>query len=117
PELLDGGGESDGLAPGRGVVVDGYGRYQVPAPATSFTLAPQGYSHAEAATLTTAGLTAWRALFADDAVKPGDTVLVQGSGGVSVFALQFAKLAGAQVIATSSSDEKLARLEALGADQ
>jgi len=50
-------------------------------------------------------------------VKPGDTVLVQGSGGVSVFALQFAKAAGCQVIATSSSDEKLERLKALGADQ
>lgn len=52
----------------------------------------------------------------DDALKPGDVVLVQGSGGVSVFALQFAKLAGATVIATSSSDEKLERYRALGAD-
>jgi NADPH:quinone reductase-like Zn-dependent oxidoreductase len=50
-------------------------------------------------------------------VKPGDTVLIQGSGGVSVFALQFAKAAGCHVIATSSSDEKLERLSALGADQ
>ena len=50
-------------------------------------------------------------------VKPGDTVLVQGSGGVSVFALQFAKAAGCHVIATSSSDAKLERLTALGADQ
>jgi NADPH:quinone reductase-like Zn-dependent oxidoreductase len=50
-------------------------------------------------------------------VKPGDTVLVQGSGGVSVFALQFAKAAGCRVIATSSSDEKLERLQQLGADE
>ena len=107
---------SEGFAAVPGDGVDGYAREQVTAPATSFTHAPKGYSHAEAATLTTAGLTAWRALFADDALKPGDTVLVQGSGGVSIFALQFAKLAGAQVIATSSSDEKLARLKALGAD-
>ena len=54
------------------------------------------------ATLTTAGLTAWRSLMSDDHLKPGDTVLVQGTGGVSIFALQFAKLAGATVIATSS---------------
>ena len=68
------------------------------------------------ATLTCAGLTAWRALFVDYALKPGDTVLVQGTGGVSIFALQFARAAGATVIATSSSDEKLQRVEAMGAD-
>lgn len=116
PNWLDGEAEDEGFAAVPGDGVDGYAREQVTAPATSFTHAPKGYSHAEAATLTTAGVTAWRALFADDALKPGDTVLVQGSGGVSIFALQFAKLAGAQVIATSSSDEKLARLKALGAD-
>ena len=86
------------------------------APTHWFTRAPQGYSHAEAATLTCAGLTAWRALFVDYALKPGDTVLVQGTGGVSIFALQFAKAAGATVIATSSSDEKLQRVKAMGAD-
>jgi NADPH:quinone reductase-like Zn-dependent oxidoreductase len=53
----------------------------------------------------------------DGPLKPGETVLIQGTGGVSVFALQFAKVAGATVIATSSSDEKLARLETLGADR
>jgi len=84
--------------------------------AIGFTHAPKGYSHAEAATLTCAGLTAWRALMVDGPLKPGETVLIQGTGGVSVFALQFAKVAGATVIATSSSDEKLARLETLGAD-
>lgn len=116
PNWLDGEAQEEGFGAVPGDGVDGYAREQVTAPATSFTHAPKGYSHAEAATLTTAALTAWRALFADDALKPGDTVLVQGSGGVSIFALQFAKLAGATVIATSSSDEKLARLEALGAD-
>ena len=100
--------------PGDGI--DGYAREHVTARACAFTLAPQGYSHAEAATLTTAGLTAWRALMVDGALQPGDTVLVQGTGGVSIFALQFAKLAGARVIATSSSDAKLERLEAMGAD-
>ncbi|MDY7219221.1 NAD(P)-dependent alcohol dehydrogenase [Denitrificimonas sp. JX-1] len=116
PNWLAGDSQEEGFGSVPGDGIDGYARELVTAPATSFTLAPKGYSHAEAATLTTAGLTAWRALFYDRSLKPGDAVLVQGSGGVSVFALQFAKLAGAKVIATSSSDEKLARLEALGAD-
>ena len=100
--------------PGDGV--DGYAREAVTGPATSFTLAPKGFSHAEAATLTTAGLTAWRALIVEGGLKAGDTVLVLGTGGVSIAALQFAKLMGATVIATSSSDEKLMRARALGAD-
>ncbi|MBV1829179.1 NAD(P)-dependent alcohol dehydrogenase [Komagataeibacter sp. AV436] len=116
PTWLGGAPEVIGFASVPGDGVDGYAREDVTAPATSFTHAPRGWSHAEAATLTTAGLTAWRALFVDDAVKPGDTVLVQGTGGVSIFALQFAKMAGATVIATSSSDAKLERLRALGAD-
>ena len=95
---------------------DGYAREEVVAPATSFTKAPAGYTHAEAATLTCAALTAWRGLFVEASLQPGETVLVQGSGGVSVFALQFAKAAGATVIATSSSDAKLEKLRALGAD-
>lgn len=116
PDWLDGEPLVEGFATVPGDGIDGYAREVVTARATSLTRAPKGYSHAEASTLTTAGLTAWRALMADDALKPGDTVLVQGTGGVSIFALQFAKLAGATVIATSSSDEKLERLKALGAD-
>ncbi|WP_449431071.1 zinc-dependent alcohol dehydrogenase family protein [Pseudomonas putida] len=116
PDWLDGQAQIEGFASVPGDGIDGYAREQVTARATSFTLAPKGFSHAEAATLTTAGLTAWRALMSDDHLKPGDTVLVQGTGGVSIFALQFAKLAGARVIATSSSDAKLERLKALGAD-
>ena len=77
---------------------------------------PDHLSFAEAATLPCAGLTAWRALFDEARIRPGDTVLVQGTGGVSIFALQFAKLAGASVVVTSSSDEKLERAKALGAD-
>lgn len=69
----------------------------------------------EAATLPCAAVTAWHALVTQGAVRPGDAVLVQGTGGVSLFALQFARLAGARVIATSSSDEKLQRALALGA--
>jgi NADPH:quinone reductase-like Zn-dependent oxidoreductase len=71
----------------------------------------------EAATLPCAGLTAWRAVAVEAPVGPDQTVLVQGTGGVSIFALQFAKARGAKVIATSSSDEKLARARKLGADQ
>jgi NADPH:quinone reductase-like Zn-dependent oxidoreductase len=76
---------------------------------------PSHLSFEEAATLPCAGVTAWHALITEGAVKPGDTVLTLGSGGVSIFALQFAKLAGARVISTSSSDEKLACLARLGA--
>ncbi|MFF7065361.1 zinc-binding dehydrogenase [Pseudomonas sp. NPDC008258] len=116
PDWLGGQANVEGFARVPGDGIDGYAREQVTARATAFTLAPKSFSHAEAATLTTAGLTAWRALMSDDHLKPGDTVLVQGTGGVSIFALQFAKLAGATVIATSSSDAKLERLKALGAD-
>lgn len=100
--------------PGDGV--DGYARERVVRPATWFTLAPSGYSHEEAATLTTAGLTAWRALVVDGNLKAGDTVLTLGTGGVSIFALQFAKAMGARVISTSSSDAKIEKLKELGAD-
>ncbi|MEC9481835.1 MAG: NAD(P)-dependent alcohol dehydrogenase, partial [Halomonas sp.] len=100
--------------PGDGI--DGYAREQVVSPATWFTHAPKGYSHAEAATLTTAGLTAWRALVVDGQLKAGDTVLALGTGGVSIFALQIARMMGARVIATSSSDEKIERLKELGAE-
>lgn len=99
--------------PGDGV--DGYAREVVVRPSSWFTRAPAGYTHAEAATLTTAGVTAWRALVSDGALKPGDTVLVLGTGGVSIFALQIARSMGATVIATSSSDVKLERLRAMGA--
>ena len=99
--------------PGDGL--DGYAREVVVTPATWFTKAPQGFTHAEAATLTTAGLTAWRALVVEGGIKAGDTVLVMGTGGVSIFALQMAKMMGARIIATSSSDKKLERLKALGA--
>lgn len=77
---------------------------------------PPHLSFEEGATLPCAGLTAWYALCGDGPCMPGMTVLVQGGGGVSVFALQFAKLFGARVIATSSSDERCQRLQQLGAD-
>lgn len=100
--------------PGDGI--DGFATQYAVRPVSAFTRAPRGWSHAEAATITTAGLTAWRALIGDGQLKPGAKVLVMGSGGVSIAALQIAKMAGASVVATSSSDEKLERLRALGAD-
>lgn len=75
---------------------------------------PEHLSFEEAATLPCAAVTAWNALVSGN-LQAGDTVLVQGTGGVSLFALQFARLMGARVIATSSSDEKLARVKAMGA--
>ncbi|WP_316189627.1 NAD(P)-dependent alcohol dehydrogenase [Bradyrhizobium sp. SZCCHNS1054] len=74
---------------------------------------PESLSFEEAATLPGAAVTAWVAV---GHVRPGETVLVQGTGGVSLFALLFAKSAGARVIATTSSDEKAERLKVLGAD-
>ena len=76
---------------------------------------PAHLSYEQAATLPCAAVTAWNALFGLNKLIPGETVLVLGTGGVSIFALQFAHMAGARVIATSSSDEKLARAQALGA--
>ncbi len=100
--------------PGDGV--DGYACEVAVRAATAFTHAPKRYSHQQAATLTTAGATAWRALVENGGLKAGDSVLVMGTGGVSIFALQIAKAMGATVIATSSSDEKLERARQLGAD-
>jgi NADPH:quinone reductase-like Zn-dependent oxidoreductase len=93
--------------------VDGFAAEYVAMPADAFTRLPRGWSLAEAATLPCAALTAWRALMVEARIKPGDVVLTQGTGGVSIFALQLAKAAGATVIATSSSPEKLARLKDL----
>lgn len=97
--------------------VDGFAARTVTMPSAAFSRMPTNLDFEQAATLTCAGLTAWRALMVETHLRPGDWVLVQGSGGVSLFALQFAKMMGCRVIATSSSDEKLQRLESLGADQ
>ena len=76
---------------------------------------PEHLSYAQAATLPCAAVTAWNALYGARPLQPGQTVLILGTGGVSIFGLQFARAAGAQVIATSSSDEKLKRVRAMGA--
>jgi NADPH:quinone reductase-like Zn-dependent oxidoreductase len=101
--------------PGDGI--DGYARDCVVAPEAAFTHAPEGYTHAEAATLTTAAVTAWRAVVVNGRLQTNDTVLVLGTGGVAIFALQFAKALGATVIVISSDDSKLERARALGANQ
>ncbi len=78
---------------------------------------PTGWSYAQASTLPCAALTAWHALVSKGRLRAGETVLVLGTGGVSLFALQIAKMHGARVILTSSSDEKLARAREMGADE
>jgi NADPH:quinone reductase-like Zn-dependent oxidoreductase len=85
-------------------------------PAHALVKTPEHLSDVEAAALPCAGLTAWSAVVKLGGVKPGQTVLTQGTGGVALFALQFAKMCGARVIATSSSDAKIERLKSLGAD-
>lgn len=97
-------------APLAGVLQD-----YVAVPAEDAIATPEGLTDAEAATLPIAALTAWSTL-REGGLKSGDTVLVQGTGGVALFGLQFAKAAGARVVILSSSDEKLARAAALGAD-
>jgi NADPH:quinone reductase-like Zn-dependent oxidoreductase len=116
PNWPDGQPVDGGFAGVPGDGADGFACELFRGPVSAFTRAPAGWSPAESASLTCAGLTAWRALVTEGQVKPGDTVLVQGSGGVSIYALQVAKAAGATVIATSSSDAKLERLKAMGAD-
>ncbi len=76
---------------------------------------PEHLSYQQAATLPCAAVTAWNALYGLHPLQPGQTVLILGTGGVSIFALQFARAAGARVIATSSSDDKLERVRAMGA--
>jgi NADPH:quinone reductase-like Zn-dependent oxidoreductase len=84
-------------------------------PATGLVRTPEHLSDLEAATLPCAALTAWSAVITQGRVGPGDIVLTQGTGGVSLFALQFARLAGARVLATSSAPDRLQRLRELGA--
>jgi NADPH:quinone reductase-like Zn-dependent oxidoreductase len=99
-----------------GSPLDGMASELVALPEAGVVPIPDHLSYEQAACLPCAGVTAWHALFrAGRPVKAGDTVLVLGTGGVSMSALQLARAAGARVIATSSSDEKLARAQALGA--
>lgn len=118
PDWLDGASPADARrrSPGEGEldgVLREYGAFDEDA----LVRAPEHLSYEEAATLPCAAVTAWNALVCVGSLKAGDTVLTLGTGGVSVFALQFAKMHGARVVATSSSDEKLERVRELGADE
>ena len=99
-----------------GVDTDGVLQEKMLISAEAVTKFPDHLSFEEAATLPCAALTAWTAMSVEAPVKNGDTMLVQGTGGVSIFALQFGKAKGATVIATTSSDAKAEKLKALGAD-
>lgn len=85
-------------------------------PSQALVRTPEHLTDPEAATLPCAALTAWSAVVKLGNVRPGQTVLTQGTGGVSIFALQFARMLGARVIATSSSETKIEKLKQLGAD-
>jgi NADPH:quinone reductase-like Zn-dependent oxidoreductase len=114
---IDGPCTAEAMASAMGGEIDGVLAEEANLKAGGLVKVPEHLSFAEAATLPCAGLTAWRALVAVGRLKAGDTVLLLGTGGVSIFALQFATLMGARVIITSSSDEKLARARELGAWQ
>lgn len=99
-----------------GESVDGCIAEKACLPATAVTAIPEGYSYAEAATLPCAGLTAWRGLMEEGGLQMGESVLIEGSGGMSIFGLQLARAAGARVIATTSSEAKAERLKNMGAE-
>jgi NADPH:quinone reductase-like Zn-dependent oxidoreductase len=116
PNWQSGQVEAAGFASVPGDGADGFGCELYAGPETAFTRMPKGWTFDEAATLPCAALTAWRGMYVETRTKPGDWVLVQGTGGVSIFALQFAKVTGARVIATTSSEAKMEKQRALGAD-
>lgn len=112
---LGGEPERDRLRSTLGGPLDGTLSERMAVPAEAAVAVPEHLSDEEAATLPCAALTAWSAVVTLGGVRPGDTVLVLGTGGVALFAFQIARLCGARVIVTSSSDDKLARARELGA--
>jgi len=116
PNWIAGGPTAERQANALGGGGTGVAQTQVVLSAEGVAKAPASLSDGEVACLPCAALTAWRALAVEGQITAGETVLLQGTGGVSIFALQFAKAAGATVIITSSSDEKLERAKGLGAD-
>lgn len=104
------------IATALGGNVDGVLAREAVLPARALLPMPTGYDFAEAATLPVAAVTAWSALFEAGAARPGDTALLLGTGGVSIWGLQIAKAAGLRTVITSSSNEKLVRARSLGAD-
>lgn len=116
PNWVSGTASMDALLGVPGDHSDGFASQTVTMPVAAFSRMPRYMSYEEAATLPCAGLTAWRALCEEASLGAGDWVLVQGTGGVSIFALQIAKALGCKVVATSSSEAKLDKLKELGAD-
>ena len=108
---------ADGMASALGGALDGVLAEEVVLAEGGLVHTPEHLSFEEASTLPCAALTAWHALFPKGGLTAGETVLVLGTGGVSIFALQFAVMAGARAIVTSQSDEKLARARSLGASE
>jgi NADPH:quinone reductase-like Zn-dependent oxidoreductase len=108
--------DDDGLNSALGGSIDGVLSDYFILKANCSVKIPDYLSYSEAATLPCAATTAWHALVSIGDIKAGDTILLLGTGGVSIFGLQLAKAKGATTIITSSSDEKLARAKALGAD-
>ncbi|BDI34408.1 NADPH:quinone oxidoreductase [Capsulimonas corticalis] len=115
-EWIDGAFDAGVHKSALGGSIDGVFAEYVSFPDYGLVKVPGYLTDEEAATLTCAGVTAWNALFVAGNAKPGQTIVILGTGGVAIFALQFAKLAGLKTIVTSGSDEKLARAAALGAD-
>jgi NADPH:quinone reductase-like Zn-dependent oxidoreductase len=115
PTWIDGAFNEEHHANALGGSLDGMLAEEVVLPERAWVKIPPRYTFEQASTLPCAGVTAWHALFEAATVRPGETVLVQGGGGVSTFALQLARHAGAAVIATSSSADKRARLTDMGA--
>ncbi|HWJ93736.1 MAG TPA: NAD(P)-dependent alcohol dehydrogenase [Telluria sp.] len=115
PCWIDGKSGPDKIRHALGGDVDGMLAQEVCMDESALVALPDGVDFVDAATLPCAGVTAWNAMFVSHGVKPGDTVLLLGTGGVSVLGLQLAKAAGLSIVITSSSDEKLRRARELGA--
>ena len=116
PDWVAGKVTDAGTARALGGTHDGVLAEEVVLPGTAWVRMPAHLDYVDAATLTCAGVTAWHGLFGLDPIPPGGSVALLGTGGVSIWALQLAKAAGLHVILTSSSDAKLERARALGAD-
>lgn len=117
PDWLDGSAQISTTTAVSGETTDGYASAYSCVPASALTRMPKGYTFAEAATLPCAALTAWRGLFLAGQLQAKQKVLIEGTGGMSIFGLQFALAAGATVYATTSQDSKAERLLELGASK
>lgn len=116
PNWIDGNPSFQKIAGVSGETIDGYMSEKSVLSSKSLTRIPEGYSYAEAATLPCAGLTAWNGLTHTGGLIAGQSVLIEGTGGMSLLGLQLAKAAGAKVFATTSSDEKAERLMEMGCE-